>query len=92
MECSFESTENYAGGFIKAKCVAKAEVGGLCWHCAYKALQAENKLLKALCLRESMVLKEALSRPKNNKSMIAVVAASLEEAALTPDKDGNGIL
>ncbi len=44
--------------------------------------EEENKRLKALCLRESGVLKEALKR-KNNKSMIAVVADSLEEQALS---------
>ena len=43
-----------------------------------KRLLKENKKLKAVCLRESQVLKEALKR-KNNKSMIAVVANSLEE-------------
>jgi len=37
--------------------------------------------LKALCYRESEVLKEALKRPKNNKSMIEVVVASLAEFA-----------
>ena len=45
-------------------------------------LQAENERLKALCTRESLVLGEALKRSKNNKSMIAVVAASLKEEAL----------
>ncbi len=39
-------------------------------------LHAENERLRAICLRESEVLKEALKR-KNSKSMIAVVAASL---------------
>jgi len=46
-----------------------------------KQLQAENKKLKALCLRESGVIREALKR-KNNKSMLKVVADSLEEQAL----------
>ena len=44
-------------------------------------LEAENKRLRALCLRESGVLKEALNR-KNNKSMIKVVSDSLAEEAL----------
>jgi len=44
-------------------------------------LEDENKRLKALCWRESQVLKEALKR-KNNKSMIAVVVSSLEDQAL----------
>jgi len=55
----------------------EAHIGGLCPLC----LQADVERLKALCLRESGVLKEALRR-KHNKSMIAVVAGSLEEQAL----------
>lgn len=50
-----------------------------------KKFQAKIEQLKALCLRESKVLKEALTR-KNNKSMIKVVANSLEEHALKGDK------
>lgn len=46
-----------------------------------KCISDENEQLKALCLRESLVLKEVLKR-KHNKSMIAVVADSLEEQAL----------
>lgn len=45
-----------------------------------QSLRTENEQLRALCLRESQVLKEALNR-KYNKSMIAVVADSLEEQA-----------
>lgn len=41
-------------------------------------VQAELKRLKAICLRDSKVLKVALQR-KHNKSLIAVVAATLEE-------------
>ena len=48
-------------------------------------LFAENQQLKALCLRESKVLKEALKR-KNNKSMIKVVAGSLEEHGIKLEK------
>lgn len=40
----------------------------------------ENEELRALCLRESLVLERA-ARTKNNKSMIRVVAASLAEQA-----------
>jgi len=47
-------------------------------------LEKENERLKAICLRESGVLKEALKR-KHNKSMIAVVASSLEDQALSGD-------
>ena len=43
--------------------------------------EGEVERLRGICLRESMVLQEALKRPKNNKSMIAVVAASLAEQA-----------
>lgn len=46
--------------------------------CKDDALLKENDRLRALCWRESQVLKEALKR-KNNKSMIKVVADSLEE-------------
>lgn len=66
-------------------CVTGELKSGIEYDCILKGehdkLQAENKRLKALCLRESKVLKEALKR-KNNKSMIAVVAGSLEEQAL----------
>ncbi len=60
----------------------------LCLEAATKDLRTqlaeaagEVERLKGICLRESMVLQEALKRPKNNKSMIAVVAASLAEQA-----------
>jgi len=43
-------------------------------------VKAENKKLKALCLRESSVIREALKQ-KNNKSMLKVAADSLEEAS-----------
>ena len=46
----------------------------------YSDLHAENQRLKALCLRESEVLKEALHRI-HNKSMIQCVITSLAEAA-----------
>ena len=40
-------------------------------------IQDELKRLRAICLRDSGVLKEALKR-KHNKSMIAVVADTLQ--------------
>lgn len=46
-----------------------------------ETLRLQNDRLRALCWRESQALKEALKR-KDNKSMIAVVADSLEAEGL----------
>lgn len=50
-----------------------------------RKLQAEVEKLKGICLRESMVLEEALKR-KDNKSMIRVVIDSLADQALQGKK------
>lgn len=54
MECSFEETINYPDGSYKSsKCINEAKIFlindpcyGLCYRCAYRKLQAENKQLK----------------------------------------------
>jgi hypothetical protein len=54
IECSFEEKVDLpGGGFRHATCVNKAEIlvigdpcFGLCYHCAYKKLKAENEQLK----------------------------------------------
>ncbi len=48
MRCNFESTKDYGGGFTRRKCLAEAEVDGLCWHCAYKKTKAENERLEKI--------------------------------------------
>jgi len=54
MVCSFEETINYPDGSYRySKCINKADIliindpcYGLCYACAYRKLQAENKWLK----------------------------------------------
>ena len=55
------------------------------WGQSYARLVLKNEQLRALCLREALVLENALTRT-NNKSMIAVVANSLKEQALKDTK------
>jgi len=56
MKCSFlEETENPDGTFDRTECFNNADVllpkgYGLCYRCAYRKLQAENKRL--ICLAE----------------------------------------
>jgi hypothetical protein len=53
-QCSFDETiELWNGGFRRTKCINKAEIldtndpcYGLCFVCAYRKLQTENKRLK----------------------------------------------
>ena len=86
MECNFESTENHDGGFTTTKCVAKAEVGGLCWHCAYKALQAENKRLRDTC----SMINNSIFQDNDGEWQLSRPAELLKTIAEEALKDGNG--
>lgn len=60
MQCSFEETIDLpSGGYQHSKCINRAEIlfindpcYGLCFACAYRKLQAENKKLREILVRE----------------------------------------
>ena len=78
----FENTGRGTGDIEKANAEHLVE----CWNAhepggKVEKLEKEVEQLRALCYRESQVLKEALKR-KHNKSMIEVVSMDLAKQAI----------